>query len=182
MIRGVALVQTLTCAFLCAAPAAAQTTTRAAEIFGGYAFVHDAKNDISLPAGWLGGGAIGIVSWLSAVADVSGGYRTEEAFGIELRMRAHAVFGGARAAARLGPVTEFVQLLAGVVRGSGTALGFTETTNAFAIQPGAGVDLPLTDRCAVRSQLDVRFIRNQPNGNEAGYEYRFSAAVVYRIR
>jgi hypothetical protein len=177
MIRVAAIVSMLLCS---SAPAAAQT--RAVEVFGGYAFVHDAKNDVSLPAGWIAGGALQITGWLSAVADVSGSYNTEEAFGAELRMRAHGVFGGGRASARLGRLTEFAQFLAGVVRGSGTAFGFTDTTNAFALQPGVGVDYPLTDRLAARGQLDVRFIRNQPNGNEAGYEYRFSAAVAYRIK
>ena len=177
MLRIVALALLLLCS---STSAAAQSAT--AEIFGGYTFVHDAKNDISLPAGWLAGGALPIAGWLSAVADVSGSYRTEDAFGIEVRTRTHAVFAGGRASTRLGRVTEFAQLLAGIVRGSGTAFGFTDTTNAFAVQPGIGIDCPFAGRLAARGQLDVRFIRNQPNGNEAGYEYRFSAAVVYRIR
>lgn len=168
-------------AWLClAVPAAAQP--HAVEISAGYTFVHDAKNDISLPAGWIAGGAVAITQWLAAAADVSGSYKTEEAFGAALHFRTHAIVAGGRVQARLGRATEFAQLLAGLVRGSGTAFGFSETTNAFAVQPGAGLDYPLTDRLAVRGQVDVRFIRNQPEGNEAGYEYRFSAAVVYRIR
>ncbi|HKB13637.1 MAG TPA: hypothetical protein VKD69_23380 [Vicinamibacterales bacterium] len=163
-----------------AAPAAAQS--RGVEVFGGYAVVHDAKNDITLPAGWLAGGALQITRWLSAVADVSGGYRTDDLFGAELDMRVHGVVAGGRASARLGRVTEFVQLLGGVVRGSGVAFGFTDTTNAFALQPGVGIDYPLSSRIAARGQLDARFIRNQPAGNEAGYEYRFSVALVYRVR
>jgi hypothetical protein len=163
-----------------AGPAAAQP--RAVEIAGGYTFVHDAKNDISLPAGWVAGAAVAITPWLAAAADVSGSYTTEDAFGAELRFRTHAIVGGGRVHARLGRATEFAQLLAGIVRGSGTALGFTDTTTAFAVQPGVGFDYPLGDRLAARGMLDVRFIRNQPGGNEAGYEYRFSAAVVYRIR
>jgi hypothetical protein len=161
-----------------AVPAAAQPI----EISGGYAFVHDAKNDISLPAGWMAGGAVSITRWLAAAVDVSGSYKSEEAFGAELRFRTHAIVGGGRVHARLGRATEFAQLLAGVVRGSGTAFGFTETTSAFAVQPGVGRDYPLSNRLAARGQLDVRFIRNQPNGNEAGYEYRFSAAIVYRVK
>src|SRR5256885_16523327 len=66
----------LTC--ICA-PAAAQTP--AAEIFGGYSFVHDPKNDISLPAGGIAGGALRLSDWLSAVADASGGRRTGGAAG-----------------------------------------------------------------------------------------------------
>jgi hypothetical protein len=167
-------------AWLCLAGSAA-AQPRAVEIAGGYTFVHDAKNDISLPAGWLAGAAISITPWLAAAVDVSGSYKTEDAFGAELRFRTHAIVGGGRVHAKLGRATEFAQLLAGLVRGSGTAFGFTDTTNAFALQPGVGLDYPLGDRLAARGQLDVRFIRNQPEGNEAGYEYRFSAAIVYRL-
>jgi hypothetical protein len=165
---------------LCSAPAAAQE--RGVEVFGGYTFVHDAKNDISLPAGWIAGGSLQLRNWVSAVVDVSGSHRTEDLFGAEVRVRAYGIFGGGRVSTRLGRVSEFAQLLAGVVRGSGTAFGFTETSSAFALQPGVGIDYPLTRRVGARGQLDARFIRNQPNGNEAGYEYRFSAAIVYRIR
>ena len=177
MLRTLAFVSACLCL---AVPASAQPRT--VEISGGYTFVHDAKNDISLPAGWIAGGAVAITRWLAAAADVSGSYKSEEAFGAALHFRTHAVVGGARVQARLGRATEFAQLLAGVVRGSGAAFGFTDTTDAFALQPGVGLDYPLSDRLAARGQLDVRFIRNQPEGNEAGYEYRFSAAVVYRIR
>jgi hypothetical protein len=157
-------------------------TSRPVEIFGGYAYAHDALNNVSLPAGWLAGGAIGVNGWLSAVVDVSGGYKTIDAFGADIRLSAHAVMLGARASARIGRLTEFGELLAGVVRGSGAAFGFTETTNAIALQPGVGIDYPLGRRVGARAHLGARLIRSKPGGNEAGYEYRFSAAVVYRIR
>jgi hypothetical protein len=150
-------------------------------VCGGYTFVHDAKNDVSLPAGWFAGGAVGVTDWLSAIADVGGSYKTLDAFGSEVHLSAHAAMFGGRASARIGRLTEFAELLAGVVRGSGSAFGFTNTTTAFALQPGGGVDYPLSARLAARAQLDVRFIRNRPDGNEAGYEYRFAAAIVYRF-
>jgi opacity protein-like surface antigen len=177
MLRHAAIALWLTCA---SAPAAAQTL-RPVEMFGGYAFVHDPKNDVSLPAGWIAGGAFRLTDWLSAIADASGGYRTDDAFGAPVRLSAHALLVGARASARIGRLVEFGQLLAGVVRGSGSAFGFTDASTAFALQPGAGVDYPLSRRLAARGEIDVRFIRNQPNGNEAGYEYRFAAALVYRL-
>lgn len=165
---------------ICAsAPAAAETPPP--EIFGGYQFVHDPKNDISLPAGWIAGAAVPLSGWLAAVADASGGYKTEDAFGARVRLSAHALLFGARAGARIGRLAEFAQILAGVVRGSGTAFGFTETSSAFAVQPGAGVDYPVSKHMAARGQVDVRFIRNKPGGNEAGYEYRFAASLVYRL-
>src|SRR2546421_5158287 len=85
----------LTC--ICA-PAAAQTP--AAEIFGGYSFVHDPKNDISLPAGWIAGGALRLSDWLSAVADASGGYRTGNAVGARGWLSPHALLFRPRARAR----------------------------------------------------------------------------------
>jgi hypothetical protein len=162
-------------------PASAQGP-HPAEIFGGYAFAHDALNNVSLPAGWLAGGAFGVNGWLWAVVDVSGGYKTIDAFGSDIRLSAHAVMFGVRASARIGRLTEFGELLAGVVRGSGAAFGFTDTTNAIALQPGVGVDFPVGPRVAARAELGARLIRSKPGGNEAGYEYRFSAALVYRLR
>src|SRR5438552_18736266 len=82
------------------ASASAQTS-RPVEIFGGYAFAHDALNNVSLPAGWLAGGAVGLNGWLSAVVDVSGGYQTIDAYGTDIRLSAHAAMFGARASARI---------------------------------------------------------------------------------
>jgi hypothetical protein len=162
--------------------AARAQTTRSVEVFGGYAFAHDALNNVSLPAGWLAGGAVGVNGWLSAIVDISGGYKTLDVAGSDIRLSAHAAMIGGRASARIGRLTEFGELLAGIVRGSGAAFGFTSTTNALAVQPGVGVDCPIGPRVALRGQLDVRLIRSQPGGNEAGYEYRFSSALVYRFR
>jgi hypothetical protein len=161
---------------------AAAQNVEPVEVSGGYSFVHDPKNDISLPAGWMVGGAVTLTDWLSAVGDVSGHYRTVSAFGSDVHVSVHAAMAGVRAAARIGRLTEFGQLLAGVVRGSGTAFGFTNTSNAFGLQPGLGLDYLLTPRLASRAELDVRFIHSQPTGNNAGYEYRLVGAVVYTFR
>jgi hypothetical protein len=162
-------------------PAAAQSG-RPLEISAGYSFVRDPKNDISLPSGWMVGAALPVSGWLSAVADVSGNRKTVSAFGSDLDFGVHAAMAGVRASARVGKLTEFAQVLAGVVRGSGTAFGFTSTSHALGLQPGFGVDCPLAPRLAARGELDVRFIHNQPDGNNAGYEYRFVGALVYRVR
>src|SRR5262249_59541763 len=84
-----------------AAPAAAQS--RGVEVFGGYAVVHDAKNDITLPAGWLAGGAVQITRWLSAVADVSGGDRTPRLFCAPRGLRGPRVVGRGPRSARPPP-------------------------------------------------------------------------------
>lgn len=176
MLRSAALVILLvtTCR-----PAHAQA--RSFEIFGGYSFAHDAKTETEFPAGWSAGAALTLNPWLAAVADVAGHYATVETFDSNVRLTTHAVMGGGRAFARIGPLTEFAQLLAGVVRGSGTIFGSTEANAVFAYQPGVGVDYPVTDRLAGRAQLDVRLVRNRSGGSEAGHEFRFCASLVYRI-
>lgn len=97
-------------------PAAAQSG-RGLEISAGYSFVRDPKNDISLPSGWMVGAALPVSGWLSAVADVSGNRKTVSAFGSDLDFGVHAAMAGVRASARVGKLTEFAQVLAGVVRG-----------------------------------------------------------------
>lgn len=161
---------------------AAAQSSRALEISGGYSFVRDPKNDISLPSGWMVGVALPVNNWLSAVADVSGNRKTVSAFGSDLDFGVHGILAGAKVSVRVGKLTEFAQVLAGVVRGSGTAFGFTSTSNAATLQPGFGVDWRLAPRLSGRAELDVRFIHNQPDGNNAGFEYRFIGALVYRVR
>ena len=166
---------------LCPRPSAAQML-RPQELSGGYSAVNDPQNEVSFPVGWMAGGALRLNEWLSAVADVSGHHTTVAATGSDIRLSVLGAMGGARASARIGRITEFVQLVAGVARGSGTAFGFTTTTNALALQPGAGVDYPLRAALAIRAQLDVRLIHNQGDGNSAGHEYRFVTGIVYRLR
>ena len=162
-------------------PAEAQTA-RPLELSGGYSFVHDPNNHVSLAVGWVAGAGVSLTDWLAAVVDAGGNYKTVSSFGSEVHLSVHTVMGGVRASARVGKVTEFGQVLAGIVRGSGTAFGFVSTSHAFGLQPGIGFEIPLNQRLAGRAELDVRFIHSQPNGNNAGYEYRFVAGIVYRFR
>ena len=161
---------------------AAAQDARPLEVSGGYSFVHDPNNHISLAAGWMAGASVALTDWLAAVLDAGGSYKTISSFGSEVHVSVHTAMGGVRASARVGKVTEFGQVLAGIVRGSGTAFGFASTSRAFGLQPGIGFDIPLNQTLAGRAELDVRFIHSQPNGNNAGYEYRFVAAIVYRFR
>jgi hypothetical protein len=161
-------------------PAAAQNA-RPLEVSGGYSFVRDPNNHVSLVAGWMAGAGVALTDWLAVVADAGGNYKTISSFGSDVDVSVHTVMGGVRASARVGKVTEFGQVLAGIVRGSGTAFGFVSTSHAFGLQPGIGFEIPLSQRLAGRAELDVRFIHSQANGNNAGYEYRFVAGIVCRF-
>jgi hypothetical protein len=152
------------------------------ELSGGYALARDSRDEVTLPAGWMAGVAIGLTPAICAIADVSGQYKTISLLNADARLTVHSVMAGARASARLGRLTEFGQILAGVVRTSGSAFGSSTVGQSFAIQPGAGIDYPLTRVWAARAEVDVRLIRSQPDATNAGYQFRFAAALVYRAR
>ena len=152
------------------------------EVSGGYSLAHDSRDQVTLPAGWIAGAAIGLTPAFAAVADVSGQYKTVALLNADARLSVHTVLGGIRASARLGRLTEFGQILAGVVRTSGSAFGSTTTMLAIGVQPGAGVDYPLTPRWAARAELDVRLIAAQQDAQTGGTQLRFAACLVYRRR
>ena len=157
--------------------AAAQTF----EIAGGYAMAHDSRDGVTLPAGWMAGAAIDLTRIFSIVADVSGQYKTIALFNADARLRVHTVMGGLRATGRLGVAREFGQALAGVVQADGSAFGSTSSSRSFAVQPGAGIDYPLTRAWAARAELDVRLIAAQPDGQNSTAQYRFVAGLVRRF-
>jgi hypothetical protein len=163
----------------CSRSASAQTPF---EISGGYSAAHDPRDDVTLRAGWVAGAALSLTRTVSVVGDVSGQYRTVELFATDVRLSVQTVMGGVRASARLGRLIEFGQVVAGVVHTSGSAFGSTDTGNSVGVQPGVGVDYPLTDRVAARAQFDVRLIRHQADATNGGHQYRFVAALAYRIR
>jgi hypothetical protein len=175
MVRALPMVLLL---FLLPRPASAQVS---AEVSGGYSIARDPRDDVTLPAGWMAGAAVGLPHALSAVADISGQYKTIALLGSDAKLSVHTVMGGIRASARIGRLTEFGQVLAGVVRTSGSAFGSTTVNRALGVQPGAGVDYRLSRRFAARAELDVRLIRSQPDENNSGYQVRFVAGLVYRV-
>ena len=161
-------------------PLVPRIARRRAIISGGYAFLSDPQSETEFRAGWAIGAAMTFRGWLSAVADASGSYATVNGFASDTHLSVHAVMGGARASAKIGRVTEFLQALAGPTRAAGSRFGVAESTTAFAVQPGIGLDVPLGRRMAARAELDARYIHSKPDGNEAGHQIRFVAAIVLR--
>jgi len=160
-------------------PACAQTVF---ELSGGYSLAHDPRDAVTLPAGWFAGAAIRLTPALSAVADVSGQYATIALFDTDARLTAHSLMGGLRLSARLGRLTEFGQVLAGIVRTSGSAFGATTSGQSIGVQPGAGIDYPVTPTWSARAEVDIRLMTAQPDAQNGGHQYRFVAALVYSIR
>ena len=156
---------------------------RTFEIIGGYALARDPRDEVTLPSGWMAGAAIALTPAFSVVADASGQYTTVALFTGDLSLRVHTVMGGVRAAARLGKLTEFGQVLIGVVRTSGSAFGATTTGQSLGVQPGHRHRLSAgAHRWAARAQLDVRLIRRQAEATNGGLQYRFVAGLAHHFR
>jgi hypothetical protein len=166
---------------LCLSPRSATAQMRF-EVSGGYSLAHDPRDAVTLPAGWMAGAALSLNPTLSTVADASGQYRSIALFDTEARLSVLTLMGGIRASGRIGALTEFVQLLAGLVRASGSAFGATTSARSASVQPGVGFDYPLATAWAARAELDIRVMRSQPDATNGGAQYRFVAALVYRRR
>src|SRR5258706_2611236 len=86
------------------------------ELSGGYAMARDSRDEVTLPIGWMAGAAIAVTRTLSIVGDVSGQYKTVALLNGDARLSVHTVMAGVRAAAGVGRLTEFGQIVAGPVR------------------------------------------------------------------
>lgn len=153
---------------------------RAWDVGGGYTYLQDPPDRTDFPAGWTADADIGLTRWLSAVADVSCHWQSTLAIDLSIC----ATTGGLRASARVGPVTEFAQLLAGVAHSRGTVVGITSSTNNLAIQPGGGIEYPSDRPFAARFEIDYRAISGGigPPIADPRRQLRMVWALVYHQR
>jgi hypothetical protein len=155
---------------------AAAQDAAATDIFAGYSFLHEAGLDhLDFPLGWNVSATFRMNGWLALAADVDEHRKTLDLVDSEGRLTSRAFLGGLRASARLGSFVEYGELLAGIVRASGTVFGATDTINHFAIQPALGLDRAIGRRVSLRVEGALRFI-------DSGQEARVSTGVAYRLR
>jgi hypothetical protein len=165
----------------------AQTPAPPFELYAGYSYLRDPGNSViaatagddSFHIGWAAGVAHRLWRRMDVVGEASGHYKTRTTFDEDVRLSFHALLGGPRGSVDVGPFREFGQVLAGVVHAHGSAFGVTADTNAFAVQPGGGIDLPLGGRVAARIQLDYRWIKGSDFRRPAN-QFRAVAAIVVR--
>jgi hypothetical protein len=103
----------------------------------------------------------------------------------------YTFMGGARFFKRAGRVVPFAQLLTGVahmrakVRMSPAIPDFGDTieenTTDFALQPGAGLTIYLTDRVGVRLAADYRSVIDFAGSNENDYTTEFRMTGGFRF-
>src|SRR5262245_6930347 len=113
-------------------------TLRTWDAFGGYAYLRDQNEEISL-SGWAAGGSAHLTRWFSVVVDAGGHYKTLSLVGGDAKLSAHAVMAGGRASIAVGRFVEFVQLLVGPAYTRGSAFGLTSRDTLVAVQGGLGL-------------------------------------------
>lgn len=148
------------------------------DVSAGYTLLRDTSHDRNFPAGWYFSGAVNPNQWLGIVGEVTDSYaRTEETTFAQSQYssknRVSTIMAGPRFFRKVGRVVPFGQFLAGVAveRRESTSLwngissSGSTTTNRFALQPGAGVTVYLTERVGLRAAVDYRSMK-EPDETE----------------
>jgi opacity protein-like surface antigen len=170
------------------------------EISAGYVFMHDFTNlgpvkGVDFPAGWYFSGAINPTTWFGVVGEVTGSYKSNlniEYFGIRSVSDAqvYTLMGGPRFFKKVGRVVPFAQVLTGVahMRASGRFSGFDipggdfdfkERATEFALQPGGGVTVYLTNHVGLRLAGDYRSVIDfHEEENDYTNEFRVAAGFT----
>ena len=144
----------------------------------GYTYLRDVRTDVDFSKGWMvaAGRKVGpvwaVVQFDNSSADL--GLVVGEA-----SVSVRSIMAGVAVGGRIGPFREFLQLVVGQVRGRGVLFGTESSESRFSVQPGVGLDYPITRAIAARLQFDDRLMR----GNRAWtqVELRVGAAFVYRF-
>ena len=186
MLRRCAIRSTLGCALIAWVTATAAAQAQSPEFSAGYSYLADPSHSVltatarddALPLGWAVGAAWPAWRAVSIAADVSGHYKRQTTFVDDITLSYHALAAGPRAAAKIGPFTEFVQVLVGAAIGHGSAFGVTVSTTTLLLQGGGGLDYPVTSRLALRGELDYRRLTGSGSGRLPSNQVRVVAAIV----
>ena len=145
------------------------------DFLGGFAFGPLKRDSGATSAlGWMAAETRNLTPWFGLVGDVSGNYSNTV---FNAGASTHTFLSGARFTGRPkgGRVSPFGQFLAGIQYTHVHGLGISESLVNFAIQPGGGVDIKLSDSLAVRVQLDHR--TSFHDGFHSG-AFRFAPGIV----
>jgi hypothetical protein len=155
---------------------------------GGYSFMRDFLVKENFPAGWFASGACNITSWLAAVGEVAGTYKSQnvtlDSVNYRTNTQLHTFLGGPRYSRRMNGVTPFGQVLVGVARETGGMTIFRPSIataeTKLALQPGGGVDIPLTGHLSARLGADYRriFAKRKNTDQKGNNELRLAAGIV----
>jgi len=158
------------------------------EVAGAYAYLHDTDRSETFPAGWAFAATGNVNSWIGVVAEVGGNYdvckncqrgpfASQVLRGQDLHIRLVSYLGGPRIASHAASaITPFAQVLFGGTHMSGGTEFDGALNTGFTYQPGAGIDVHVAPRIAIRVEGDYRVIRTTGHNNK---ESRVLAGAVY---
>ncbi len=155
--------------------------TPRAEISGGYQALH--ALDGMLPAGWYVEIARNVNRWFGIVGEVSGAYRTNsEPISsnqiADVASTLHTFMSGIRLSARLNRRIVLVHpVLVGGAHARVRTQALRSSETQFALQPGLGINVAVTDDVGMRVAVDYRrviVVGDRLDENE----YRFIVGIV----
>ena len=141
-----------------------RAVTFAGEVAAGYQFMRDYDLGESFPDGWFVSGAGQLTSTIAVVGEVGRSRWSDTNPNVDLTANVDMFIylGGVRLRRRVGAVSPFAQFLVGGARATATLSGFgteaSQSETGFVIQPGGGVDFPLSDAISARALFDYRRI------------------------
>lgn len=163
-------------------PLVATAAPSGSEVWGGYSRLRIPRDAVTLPQGWAAGAAVPVFRMIGATAEVGSNRRVLQASGADVTLRVSDVMAGVRLTARVGRATEFAHVMVGMVQARGAAFGQTEAHVNLAVQPGLGINYPLTSRLHARAAFDARVVRAGDVAQSPGAQFRWLVGLVYGMR
>ena len=153
------------------------------DLSAGYMFMYDTDIAESFPKGWYFGSAVNLNTWFGVAFEVSGSHKRISA----VQFDAFTYMAGPRFFQKTGRLVPFAQFLTGLAHGRAKITPppefgygpFTTSSDNFAIQPGGGVTILLTDHVGLRVATDYRCIMNFDDGVEYTNEFRVTSGMTF---
>lgn len=176
MVRTVVALSALAFAIL-ATPITAAAQTDKGDVAVSYSFLHDP--DVNFPVGWLVAGTAPVNKTIGIVGEVGGNYKSDNFDGFKVSLQEYGFLGGVKAQFAAAPkVTVFGQMLTGATMLRGSAEGDSDSTFAFTLQPGGGIDAMLAPKLGLRVQGDYRWVTKD---GESLNQFRLAVGLVFKL-
>lgn len=163
-----------------ASPALAQGPTQHGDVAIGYVLVHE--TGLTLPVGFAVSDGYRLGKSVDLVIESQFAHGNANLLVATVGVNLWSAMGGVRfsGGSRYGDkVREFGQVLAGVVRVTGTLGSVASSSTAgFGVQPGFGFDIPLNKTVALRPQVDTIFSHT---AGSWGTDTRVAISAVFRL-
>ena len=121
-------------------------------------------------------------SWFGLTTEGGGSFLSQDLLGFEIfDLQIWTIMSGPKFTLRKSErVAPFGQVLLGGALVNATILGESGSEWDFALQPGGGVDVALSDVVALRFGVDLRVLFDKPFSGDSHNQFRFTTGVVFR--